>query len=325
MRPSMRNVCFSYSFSMYVINMVHKTQKTGVSAWKLFLWITLLCANKKGTGHAQNRTYITWESMTESLRIERWVGRSHFCTMGPWEDSGSQLGAIVTLGKPRGIRQNREEQMTQSVVCCRGLCTKNEVPVLCTEGVTGTNIALNNCQRPIIVTSIHSAMYQAFVLLTCVNTLVQKQQAGWNSYYVQNRMAAYREKNLSLRFDMQTDSPALQQHKDPQIRIRREKACSWIADKFSTISNSKRSTLVAMRIKTSEVTWTGALYRPGAWLWKWCQMFHSKRYKFQNGLIQEKNWPRLTLPCHWRRYPHLCFIQHEQGQSYYVRQWDENS
>lgn len=56
-----------------------------------------------------NRIYITWESMTDSLRIESSVGGSHFCMMGPWHDSTSQLGATVTLGKPKGIRKNHEE------------------------------------------------------------------------------------------------------------------------------------------------------------------------------------------------------------------------
>lgn len=65
---------------------------------------------------------------------------------------------------------------------------------------------------------------QAFVLLTCVNTLVQKKHVGWNSHSKQKRKAVYIQKNLSLRFYMPTASPAFQQRKDPQTRVKKGKA-----------------------------------------------------------------------------------------------------
>lgn len=52
--------------------------------------------------------YLTWESMTDSLRMESWVGGSRFCIIGLWEYSRSQSGAMVTLGKPKADRDSQE-------------------------------------------------------------------------------------------------------------------------------------------------------------------------------------------------------------------------
>lgn len=131
-------------FSLHVISTVYNTQKKRLGLLGNTTFEYPYFVQTRNTEHTYK--LITWESMTDSLRMESWVGGSHFCTMGPWDDSKSQLGAIVTLGKPRGIRQNREDQkgLSQYII---GLSTKMQVPAFCTEAVTMMCVVLNNWQR----------------------------------------------------------------------------------------------------------------------------------------------------------------------------------
>lgn len=152
--------------------------------------------------------------MTDSLRMESWLGGWLFCTMGPWDDSRSQLGAIVTLGKPRGIRQHREEHRGLGLyLCCSTFYWKIKLLYFTKKkGSQGRHFK----QKPNTnhrVNLIHWATYPAFVLPTCINTLVQKQLVGSNSHWEQKRMAAYREKPPRFKIshaDSQSCLPAVQ-------------------------------------------------------------------------------------------------------------------
>lgn len=63
--------------------MLHHTQKKGLGLLENTAFEYSYFVQPRNVGHVWNRIYITWESMTDSLRIESSVGGSRFCMMGP--------------------------------------------------------------------------------------------------------------------------------------------------------------------------------------------------------------------------------------------------